>query len=140
MGIRTSDPVKWRARWKQLETRYSREVDEVVVKGAMIAGATEAVASTPRLTGRARANWRIGQRAGSRFDENIFDDGAATVRRLTSEILKIPPLRSITLFNALPYVPFLNDGTRNNRPHNMEFRAKLAAERYLERVRLRFMN
>lgn len=103
---------------------------------------------TPVRTGRARGNWRllIGKSQRPGVQQTYDPDGTITVLRIIAAAERAAVYSSFTLYNAVPYVKHLENGSSQQAPLGMmrvtldELKAtwKTAMKAAGQRVRGRF--
>ena len=133
------EPVRWRERMEELAEEAERVFFERVLLGALYEMARVIITETPYRTGRARGNYDLalnGESPGQGdFDENRFDDGTATLRRIIDKARTADgPYQLMWIYNLTPYVIWLDVGTSKMRAKGMSEKAITAGERFVRRA------
>lgn len=108
--------MTWNGRPTEFRLTLQSDVAEFRNKAALFA-LRGLVLLTPVDTGRARGSWTVGvgnQRAidrGPNSQNAAMSDGIATIAGS-----KVRPFETIYITNSIPYLPFLNNGTRYIKP------------------------
>ena len=135
-AIVTDSAVAWAAHWTNIGEHFRKDVDDVVIRGAILEGAKTMIMETPILTGRARGNYEVDEKAGTDYKWDRYDDGVGTYNRILKKVLATEWPEKAVIWNAIPYVKQLDEGTKKNRAHAMTEKTILAVERYMNRVNL----
>lgn len=117
---------------KRLEIRASEMVGEM----ALAAGAEVAI-QTPVDTGRARANWFAGTTdEPGKITDDVDKTAHLSIQRITAAATGVKPGESIFVFNNLPYINRLNEGSSDQAPSGFVEKAVDRAMQIAKEVRL----